>query len=89
MDQKLAVVDAKVVNVVTETTWGCYDTKYTRTSGFCPNCGIKGAVWMDDCDDYYTGCGFVCSECGNQFHLMENDLIDLESPLIKQLKGAS
>lgn len=39
-----------------------------QTLVYCPGCGSKEFIHMDNMDDYYVGCGYWCLKCSSIFH---------------------
>lgn len=49
--------------------------KTSEEVSYCPHCGSKGSVWVeDDPGDYYCGPGHYCATCGYQFMIQGSDV---------------
>lgn len=57
---------------------------------FCPNCGCKDTLWLDNCrDDYYQGCPAICLKCnhsGYDIHLTSEDDFKFRDLLLDFIK---
>jgi DNA-directed RNA polymerase subunit RPC12/RpoP len=62
-----------------------------KTGTWCPNCGMK-QVWMDDSDDYYEGCTYVCFSCEHHFTMPRLERISVHDTIyqnyLKAIRGA-
>lgn len=62
------------------------ENKYNKTDIYCPNCG-KQTVWIDTCDDYYSGFTGYCLSC-HKSHCNANDFYSIDKATIDELMYA-